>query len=179
MGPLSFQTTMFIPFDTLPDTARLWVYPASRPLSDADVTLIEQQLEPALQGWTAHGQPLMASARVVANRFILIAVDGGFALPSGCSIDASVGMLRSLSEQLTAQSGAVDFFDRSAMVQTESGGVTAVALPAIKAAVSSGQLRPDTVVFNTLVQTVSDFRTGWQIPAEASWLKRYFRSVGA
>lgn len=163
---------MWIDFDKLPDDARVWVYQANRPLSDGDVLTIDQALQPALSQWAAHGQALLASARVVENRFVVVGVDEGYNLPSGCSIDSSVRTLRQLGESL-----GIDFFDRSAAVRATDGSVQTINLPAIKAAVSKGTITPETTVFNTLVKTKADFLTNWHLRAADSWLKRYFRFV--
>lgn len=165
---------MYVDFDKLPDDARVWVYQANRPLSDGDVVTIRQALQPALSGWAAHGQPLLASAQVIENRFVVIGVDEGYNLPSGCSIDASVRTLREIGQQVS-----VDFFDRSAAVQSADGSVQTYALPAIKAAVADGLLMPDTTVFNTLVKTKAEFSMNWRVRAVDSWLKRYFKSITA
>lgn len=163
---------MYTDFDNLPDEARVWVYQANRPLTDADVAFVEGALRPALDNWAAHGQPLRASALVLRNRFVVIGVDEGYNLPSGCSIDASVRTLRAIGEQIGA-----DFFDRSAAVLTIEGNVTVYPLPQIKAAVADGLLTPATTVFNPLVATKAEFRANWTIQAADSWLKRYFKNV--
>ena len=165
---------MWIDFDKLPDDARVWVYQANRPLSNGDVATINQALQPALSQWAAHGQALLASAQVVANRFVVVGVDEGYNLPSGCSIDSSVRTLRQLGESL-----GIDFFDRSAAILATDGAVQTIGLPAIKAAVSSGEVTPETPVFNTLVKTKAEFLTTWHLRAGDSWLKRYFRTVVA
>ena len=175
---------MYIDFDNLPDDARVWVYQANRPLSDDDVATIRRALQPALNQWAAHGQPLLASAQVMENRFVVIGVDEGYNLPSGCSIDASVRTLRDLGEQIGRVDGdaahrPVDFFDRSAAVQSADGSVQTFALPSLKAAVADGSLTPDSVVFNTLVKTKAEFTANWRVRAIDSWLKRYFKSVTA
>ena len=164
---------MWIDFDKLPDEARVWVYQANRPLSDGDVVVINQALQPALSQWAAHGQALLASAQVIKNRFVVVGVDEGYNLPSGCSIDSSVRTLRQLGESL-----GIDFFDRSAAILATDGAVQTIELPVIKAAVSSGDVTPETTVFNTLVKTKAEFLTNWRLRAENSWLKRYFKSVG-
>ncbi|MCY7359714.1 MAG: hypothetical protein LH609_20120 [Rudanella sp.] len=167
---------MYISFSQLPDDARLWVYQANCPLTDADVAHIELSLQPALSGWAAHGQPLLASAQVVTNRFVVIAVDEGHNLPSGCSIDASTHFLKTIGQQLSG-GGTVDFFDRSAAYIGPNGEVLTLALPTIKHAVMDGRLTPDTTVFNTLVNTKGDFAANWMKPASQTWLNRYFARV--
>ncbi|WP_420149324.1 hypothetical protein [Spirosoma sp.] len=168
---------MYVDFDKLPDNARVWVYQANRSLTDSEVKAIEEILRPALEQWAAHGQPLLASARVVENRFIVLSVDEGYSLPSGCSIDSSVRTIQKIGSQLSDNNGSVDFFDRSAAVRLSDGPVQTFALPAIKSAVNEGLLTPETIVFNTLVQTKADFMTNWHIKAADSWLKRYFKSI--
>ena len=163
---------MWIDFDKLPDEARVWVYQANRLLSNSDMNAINQELKPALSQWAAHGQALLASAQVIENRFVVVGVDEGYNLPSGCSIDASVRTLRQLGELLS-----IDFFDRSAAIRGADGSVITIELPAIKTAVLSGSITPDTVVFNTLVKTKAEFLTNWHLRAADSWLKRYFKSV--
>lgn len=165
---------MWIDFDKLPDEARVWVYQADRSLSDGEVAAINQALYPALSQWAAHGQALLASAQVIENRFVLVGVDEGYNLPSGCSIDASVRTLRDLGTSL-----AIDFFDRSAAIRAMDGLVQTIELPVIKTAVSNGIVTPDTLVFNTLIKTKAEFQTNWLLRAADSWLKRYFRSVAA
>ncbi len=160
---------MYTDFDKLPDTARVWVYQANRPLADGETKAIEEALQPALNQWAAHGQPLLASAKVINNRFVVVGVDEGYNLPSGCSIDASVRTLRQIGQQVD-----VDFFDRSAAIQLTDGSVKTFALPVLKSAVTDGSLVPDTTVFNTLVKTKAEFLAAWQIRAKDSWLKRYF-----
>lgn len=163
---------MFVPFSSLPDSARLWVYQANRPLTDAEVLHINAALEPALSQWAAHGQPLLASAQVVHNRFVVIAVDEGHNLPSGCSIDASTHFLKGIGGQLS-----VDFFDRSAAYVGVNGEVQTLSLPKIKEAVMDGRLTPETTVFNTLVNTKGDFALNFIKPAAQTWLNRYFGRV--
>lgn len=170
---------MYTDFNTLPDHARVWVYQANRPLTDAEVSEVDKTLQTSLSTWAAHGQPLLASAQVVENRFVVVSVDEGYNLPSGCSIDASVRTLREIGQQIGRSDRPLDFFDRSVAVRAMDGGVRVYPLPTLKAAVTDGLIAPDTLVFNTLVKTKAEFLTDWQIRAANSWLKRYFGKISA
>lgn len=167
---------MYINFDALPDRARVWVYQANRPLTNAEVSQIDATLQTSLKTWAAHGQPLLASAHVVENRFVVVGVDEGYNLPSGCSIDASVRTLRDIGQQI-GHVESLDFLDRSAAIQTPAGNVHTYPLSTLKAAIIDGLITPDTIVFNTLVKTKAEFLADWQIPASNSWLKRYFGKI--
>jgi hypothetical protein len=163
---------MWIDFEQISNSARVWVYPANRSLTGAEVTYINETLPTALGGWAAHGQPLLASAVVVENRFVVIAVDEDQALPSGCSIDASTHFLQRIGQSL-----GVDFFDRSVAFRGADDLVQTVPALAIKKAVADELITPDTLTFNTLVKIKAEFLTNWQQRAGDSWLKRYFRPV--
>lgn len=163
---------MYVNFEKLPDAARIWVYQANRSLTDGEVKTIEEALQLALGQWAAHGQPLLASARVMENRFVVIGVDEGYSVPSGCSIDSSVRTLQNIGYQV-----GIDFFDRSAAIRLANGAVQTYTLPTLKAAVTNGLITPDTIVFNTLVNTKAEFLANWQIKAIDSWLKRYFKAT--
>ena len=163
---------MFLSFEQLPASARLWVYQANRNLTTDESAAALTALRPALDVWAAHGHPLTASATVVENRFLLLAVDEGAGLPSGCSIDSSVHTVQAIGQQL-----GVDFLDRSATYRASDGSVQGLPLSMIKPAVANGLLKPDTLVFNALVKTLDEFQNHWQLPASETWLKRYFKTA--
>ena len=49
---------MLVPFSTLPDHARVWIYPASRPFTVSEKEEISETLTQFLNQWAAHGSPL-------------------------------------------------------------------------------------------------------------------------
>ncbi|MEZ0540437.1 hypothetical protein [Fibrella arboris] len=165
---------MYISFDQLTPDARLWVYQANRALTASEATAIETALQPALTNWAAHGQPLLASARVVDGRFLLLAVDEGVGLPSGCSIDSSVHTVQEIG-----QSFAIDFMDRSVTYLDADHAVQSLPLGSLKAAFIDGTLTPETIVFNTLAKTKAEYLANWHVPAAHTWLKRYIKPVTA
>ncbi|MBC7893756.1 MAG: hypothetical protein H7Y12_16170, partial [Sphingobacteriaceae bacterium] len=155
---------MLISFDQQPDYARVWIYQANRPLTDAEATFVHMFLENQTAHWAAHGQPLAGSVRVLHHRFVVVAVDGTQALPSGCSIDASTRWLKDLGAEMN-----LDFFDRSvAFLQNDV--IQTLPVSEAKKSVAEGKLTPETTVFNNLVPTLGEFRKSWQVPAAQSWL---------
>ncbi|MCU0326523.1 MAG: hypothetical protein MUF45_14925 [Spirosomaceae bacterium] len=99
---------MYIDFEKMPQDARLWVYQANRDLTGGEVDVVQANLQNATQQWAAHGVPLLASFKILYNRFVIVAVDEGQNAASGCSIDASTRWLKELGNHLN-----IDFFDRS------------------------------------------------------------------
>src|SRR5215203_2991793 len=92
-----------VAFDSLPDSARVWVYGADRELnSDAEKELL-QTVDSFLDQWAAHGTPLDAARDWREGRFLTIAVDQEQAGASGCSIDGLFRNLKSLEDVLGAK----------------------------------------------------------------------------
>ena len=83
-----------VPFDSLPDDARLWVFASDRALLDADADRLLEEADTFLSRWQAHGSPLTCGRDWRDDRFLAIAVDQSAAGASGCSID---GLYRSFS----------------------------------------------------------------------------------
>ncbi len=162
---------MYVPLNQLPDDARVWIYQAAREFTPAETEVVEAHLRAFCEGWAAHGQPLQGGFGMLENRFLVLAVNEEAGLPSGCSIDSSVGALRDLSTAL----GGLDLLDKSQIAYVQPTGlVGTIARAEVRAAVADGRLTPATSVFDTLVATVGGLRTGWCKPATATWLARYF-----
>lgn len=161
---------MYIDFDKISQNARIWVYQANRQLTDNEANTVENYLNPAVNQWVAHGASLLASAKVLYNRFVIIALDENQNEASGCSIDASTRWFKELGEALN-----VDFFDRS-QAYLENGEIKTFSVFQSKKAVESGLISADTVIFNNItLSTLSDLASKWQIKAiDAPTLKRFF-----
>jgi hypothetical protein len=160
---------MYIPFENITDTARLWVYTANRPLSAEEVAHINKAAPVFLENWTAHGAGLQASYTILENQFLVLAVNEEVANASGCSIDSSVAFVRSLEDTF-----GISFTDRSLVPFYINGEVEIVKLPELKAAVATGRIKPESTLINTLVTTKAQLIQEWHKPAGETWLKRYF-----
>ena len=75
---------MWVPFEQLPASARLWIFSSPVPL---DTDLLLPPLQEFIRSWTAHQQDLRASASLSEGYFMLLAVDEAQTSASGCSID--------------------------------------------------------------------------------------------
>jgi hypothetical protein len=161
---------MYVPFDKIDFGARVWIYQANRELTEAEVGTLTETLKAALDDWAAHGKPLLASGKVFHNRFVVIAVDEAKELPSGCSIDRTVHWLQEIGQRLQ-----VDFFDRSLAYLDERQQVRTLPIAEVKQAIADEEIGPSTTVFDNLVSTKAQWMTRWKVPADSTWLKRYFR----
>ena len=61
---------MEIPFKTLSDNARIWIYPSNRKLSDNEVIEIKELCSDFLTKWTSHNNTLLASFDIPYNSLL-------------------------------------------------------------------------------------------------------------
>lgn len=161
---------MFVAFHELPATARVWIYQASRPLTDAELTAVQPALQQFSEAWTSHGRTLRASAEFRHRQFLVIGLDEAVADASGCSIDASVRFVRELEAALGLELLAKEHLAFLA----PDGQVQLLARRELKQAVQAGRLGPDTPYFDNTVSQCGTLETAWPAPAATTWLARYF-----
>jgi hypothetical protein len=159
---------MFVPFESLVPTARVWIYQANREFTGAEEEVISDTMRSFCDQWQAHGNTLQTSFRIDYHHFLVVAVDEGFNDASGCSIDGSVLGLKSLQNQLS-----LDFFDRTKISFLIEGKVALLPAKDLKASFSSGILSPSSLTFNTLVTTVGGWESHPMSPARETWLAKY------
>ena len=159
---------MYLPFEQMPGDARLWVYQADRALSDVERAAVENSLHHLCDSWAAHGTPLHTSFRIELNQFIVLAVDERQAGASGCSIDGTVRLLKSMQERL-----GLDFFNRQQVAFADGKSVRLYPLSELKTLFETGILTADSVTFNNALTTKAEWEQRWRVPVKDSWLSRY------
>lgn len=159
-----------IAFSELPDQARLWIFPLSRPLTPQEEEGILQTVDTFLDEWAAHGRPLRSARGWREGRFLLVGVDESTAPPSGCSVDTLVRVLKEVGASLE-----LDFLDYGPVWYRNAEGVHRVERPEFKALAAEGLVDPDTHVFDNSITRVSQLRAGeWEKPASRSWHGKAF-----
>lgn len=152
-----------IPFDQLPDDARIWIFGASDPISADGETDLLSSVDGWLDQWHAHGEPLTCAREWSHGRFLVIGVDQRSAGASGCSIDALFRVLQQVQGTLsTTFLGGGRVFYRNAEDQIICAADRA------QFAAASG-LTADTRVFDTSLLSAGEFRTGFERPLGTSW----------
>ncbi|WP_400192705.1 hypothetical protein [Hymenobacter sp. B81] len=164
---------MYVPFDQLPPEARIWIYQADRPLTDAELTSLEPALARFAAEWTSHGRTLRASAAFLHRQFLVVGLDEAVSEASGCSIDASVRFVRGLEEQLGLRLLAKE----TLAFLGADGQVQLLERRDLRQAVAEGRLGPQTLYFDNTVARRGQLDGAWPAPAATTWLARYFTTV--
>ncbi|SRR5581483_4788906 len=154
-----------VPFETLPDDARVWVFGAAAPVDEVDARKLLAAVDGFLIQWKAHGHPLTCAREWRDDRFLVIGVDQRTEGASGCSIDGLFRMLQGLERAIGTTmvgGGRVYFRDTQGLVH-------AVTRAEFEAMARRAELGVDTPVFDTTVTTVGQVRTAFELPAKKSW----------
>lgn len=163
---------MFVEFDSLHDSSRIWIYQSVRKFTEAEEATISKALHAFTQQWAAHGQPLKSSFKIYYNQFIVLAADESFNEASGCSIDDSVHVIKEIDQHFK-----LNLFDRSQVAFLKKDEVLVVPLNELSKANAQGVWEPTTTVFNNVVTVKSDLNSKWIVPAGETWLKRYMTKI--
>ncbi|MBD3580962.1 ABC transporter ATPase [Flavobacterium selenitireducens] len=160
---------MYVPFDTLPEDSRIWIYQSNRKLSDEEIAEIETDLQDFVENWAAHGTGLEASFVTRYNRFIILAVNQEVHSASGCSIDASVHFIQQIEKKYD-----VDLLDKMNVTFRNGEFIAHKTLIDFKKMAKDKAVTSNTIVFNNLVNTVGEWNEFWEVPASESWHSRFF-----
>ena len=159
---------MLVPFESLADSSRVWIYQANRSFTEEEIQEISKKLDLFIEKWTAHGADLKASYEIKYNRFITIALDQQLNAASGCSIDASVQFIQQLEKEYN-----VDLLDKMNVSYKQGEFIAYKSLTDFRKMAKQRAVSPNTIVFNNLVNNKAEYLTDWEVPASESWHKRF------
>ena len=160
---------MYLPFDQLPDSSRVWVYVSVRKFTADEQALIQSALKDFCGEWATHGNGMPTSFEILHEQLLVLAVDESQLGASGCSIDSSVRTLRNLEQHL-----GVNLVDQGKLtLRNQSGQLQVLPALGIKSRISNGEITSDLEVIHPQVQTKADLADLW-LPLSKSWLSVYF-----
>ncbi len=153
-----------IAFDELPDEARCWVFAARAPLDEVDEPRLLAAVDGFLLTWKAHGNALTCARNFRDEFFLIVGVDERASDASGCSIDGLFRVLEKVEDGIgTSMVVGANVYFRAA------GLVTMCSRAEFEAMAKLGEVDGDTMVFDTTVTTVGDYRARFERRARESW----------
>ena len=159
---------MYLPFDSLPPDAHIWIYQADRPFTASESDFLCTELRSLCNQWAAHGEPLKTSFTLEHNQFVVLAVDEKHLGASGCSIDGSVRILKELERK-----AALNFFDRKWVAFLQNDQVVLHPLAALATLFENKTLSGDVITFDNTLTSKADWKSRWKTQVRESWLARY------
>ena len=157
---------MLAPLSSLPETSRIWIFAADRPLTAGEATELLAVLDPYLEQWKAHGAPVRAARELRDSHFLVIAADPEVTAPSGCSIDDMTRTMKTLGARF-----GVDFFAAMRVYhRAATGEVRVTDRATFRTLAATGAITPATTAFDLGLTTLADLRAGrFEQPVSASW----------
>lgn len=154
-------------FERFGDSDPVWVYCSERRLTDTEATKIDIALADFFVGWRSHGRDVDGQAKVVENRFVVVAAhipDGNI---SGCGIDESSRLLSMLADRV-----GTDWISGLRVAYRAADGNPDVADRAsFKKHVAEKLLQETTSVFDLSITKLGDLRAGgFERPLHDSWI---------
>ncbi len=159
---------MYVSFESLPETARVWIYQSNRSFSDQELSEITEKLKNFIEDWTVHGTGLRGSFDLKYKRFITLAIDQEVLSASGCSIDASVSFIQQLEKEYN-----VDLLDKMNVSYKQGEFVAYKTLKDFRKMAKDKAVSKNTIVFNNLVNNKAEYEENWEVPAKDSWHNRF------
>ena len=159
---------MKVSFSELPENSKIWIYTSNRELSDDEVNRIEGFSNEFLNNWTSHGVKVEASLLIPYNHFIIICANQENQNLSGCSIDDSIRFIKTIEEDLD-----ISLLNREIVTFKAGENIKKINLKNLKSEVADGNIGPETIVFNNLIDTKKDYINDWETSVSNSWLNNY------
>lgn len=156
-----------VQFESLPGSARVWIFASSRPLTGRDAERLLSEVDHYLEQWQAHGHPLTCGRAWRDDRFLAIGVDQTNAYASGCSIDGLFRALQALQSSLRTtivNAGQVHYRDGSGEIRT-------VSRDEFTALSATGAVTAATPVFDATIATAGDWRARFETVVGRAWHK--------
>jgi hypothetical protein len=156
---------MHVPFQTLPEDTRIWIYQSDKKISPDHQQIIFESLYSFTQQWEVHGTPMNTSFDIRFNHFVILAAQDQ---ASGCSIDTSVRVMKTLGDKT-----GIDFFNRNRVAFKGETDVMLLALHELKPKAAEKVWDASTLFFNNVIGTKKQLDNEWIVQAGDTWLKRY------
>ncbi len=158
-------------FDVLAPGSRVWVFAASRPFTAAERQNLDALVERVLGKWDVKQPGMRGCHAFVEDRFLLVGADESRETLDGCSVDAMMSWLMRFERE-----AGLRLVDRVIVHwRGADGAVRSASRAEFAALVASGEVTPETHVFDTTLARVDDLRRGlFEQPMRSTWHGRAF-----
>ena len=159
---------MIVDFKTMPDDSRIWIYQSNRDFNESEIGIINDKTTSFLDNWQAHGKDLECSYSIIDKRFIIIAVNESVNPIGGCSIDFSLQLIKDISNTI-----GIDLLNRLVVNLKIDNRLESLSLSDLKNKIKDGGFSPETIIFNTAINSKSELLNNFEIDIKSSWLSKF------
>ncbi len=150
--------------------SKVWIYQASRFLSNEEEADMLLKAKEFTSGWNAHGFALDADVAIFEHLFLVFFVNKEGEPASGCSIDKQLHLVKELE-----QTYALSFTNRLLVAYRENShsSIELYKHTDLIEKISQG-LKPKTgLMYQNTIITKQAFENQWLIPVSQSWVSGF------
>lgn len=155
--------------NNLPDSSRVWVYQSNRAFTQEELVELKNELDQFGASWEAHGTKLNSAIEIYYNQFIVIFVDESGQEATGCSIDKSVVLVKTIESKY-----GISLLDRMNLTYKTDDTVENIRMADFQTLAQKGEIQNTITVFNNLVISKAEFISKWEVEAKDSWHANLF-----
>lgn len=155
--------------NNLPDSSRVWVYQSNRAFTQEELVELKNELDQFGASWEAHGTKLNSAIEIYYNQFIVIFVDESGQEATGCSIDKSVVLVKTIESKY-----GISLLDRMNLTYKTDDTVENIRMADFQTLAQKGEIQNTVTVFNNLVISKAEFISKWEVEAKDSWHANLF-----
>tara|TARA_R110002073_G_scaffold108336_5_gene243551 strand:- start:128896 stop:129381 length:486 start_codon:yes stop_codon:yes gene_type:complete len=160
---------MFVTNENLSETAKVWIYPASRKFYKDELEEVENKVKNFAVNWKKEDENFQCSYQFLHNRFIVFLAEynNEEALTSK-DIDTQVAFILSLQEEYN-----LELLDRMNVCFKQGEFIQYKELKEFKKLLKNKAVSEKTIVFDNLIQTKDELENFWEVPITESWYNRF------
>jgi hypothetical protein len=161
---------MIVAYNTLPEDAKVWIYPSSRKFYPNEIEEVEAKVKIFVENWKIEDENFKVSYQFLHKRFIIFIADAENSELTNTDLDAAVSFILSLQETYK-----VELLDKMNACFKQGEFVQYKELKDFKKLLKNKAVTAKTIIFDNLITTKQDLDNYWEMPIEESWYNRYLR----
>ena len=155
---------MIIDYKKLPETSKIYIYPAGRKLYPKEVPIVTEKVGIFLDNILAKD----LFFEIKYDRFLIIIVSDRTPLSSDQNEDL-VSLILELEKELN-----IGLMDKVNVCFKQGEFVQLKEIPDFKKLIKNKGVSKKTIVFDNLINTKSEYECCWEVPANISWISHFF-----
>lgn len=155
---------MIIDYKNLPETSKIYIYPASRKLYAKEVPIFIEKVNIFLDNILTND----LFFELKYDRFLIILVSDRTPLSSDQNEDL-ISLILDLEKEFN-----IGLMDKVNVCFKQGEFVQLKEIPDFKKLIKNKGVSKKTVVFDNLINTKSEYESCWEVPANISWISHFF-----
>ena len=155
---------MIVDYKEIPETSKIYIYPASRKLYPKEVPIVIEKVNLFLESISVN--ELFFEMKY--DRFLIIFVSDHTPLSTEQNEDL-VSLILSIERELD-----IGLMDKVNVCFKQGEFVQLKEIPDFKKLIKNRGVSKKTIVFDNLINTKSEYECCWEVPANISWISHFY-----